>query len=153
MKNQFYPKYQRKNFRDFCPKVRNKWDNFFLTLRQDGHRFLHFLSHFGKKKTTKTSKLDQDSNLQRVGQKTIMLTTTLQGVPKVSRRFFRNRCGIHMSQATPTKFSMLFKHTYGKNFWKFGGHSFNYLFVHGLSVPLDQGYWRPWIGTGVLSVL
>ena len=66
---------------------------------------------------------------------------------------FESGCGIQMSQATPTKFSMLFKHTYGKNFWKFGGHSFNYFFVHGLSVPHDQGYWRPWIGIGVLAVL
>ena len=53
---------------------------------------------------------------------------------------FKSGCDIQMNQATPTKFSMLFKHNYSKNFWKFGGHSFNYFFVHGLSVP---GYWRP----------
>ena len=29
-----------------CSKVGNKWDNFFLTLRQDGHRFLQVMSHF-----------------------------------------------------------------------------------------------------------
>jgi hypothetical protein len=29
---------------------------------------------------------------------------------------FESGCGIQMSQATPTKFSMLFKHSYGKNF-------------------------------------
>ena len=38
-----------------------------------------------------------------------------------------------MSQATPTKFSMLFKHTYSKLFWKFGDHSFNFSLVHGPS--------------------
>ena len=38
-----------------------------------------------------------------------------------------------MNQATPTKFSMLFKHNYGKLFWKFGDHSFNFSFVHGSS--------------------
>ena len=27
---------------------------------------------------------------------------------------FESGCGIQMSQATPTKFSMLFKHNYGK---------------------------------------
>jgi hypothetical protein len=40
----------------------------------------------------------------------------LQGGPYVSERFFKNGCGIEMSQATPTKFSMLFKHNYGKLF-------------------------------------
>ena len=44
-----------------------------------------------------------------------------------------------MSQAMSTKFSMLFMHTYGKIYWKFGCHSSNYFFVHGLSVP---GYWE-----------
>jgi hypothetical protein len=43
----------------------------------------------------------------------------------------------------PTKFSMLFKLIYGKDFGKFGGHSFIYFFVHGVSVPHDQGYWMP----------
>ena len=38
-------------------------------------------------------------------------------------KIFESGCGIQMSQATPTKFSMLFKHTYGKNFWQFGGHT------------------------------
>ena len=38
-----------------------------------------------------------------------------------------------MSQATPKKVSMLFKHNYGKLFWKFGDHSFNNSFVHGPS--------------------
>ena len=38
-----------------------------------------------------------------------------------------------MSQATPTNFSMLFYHNYGKGFWKFGDHSFNFSFVHGPS--------------------
>ena len=33
----------------------------------------------------------------------------IKGVSKVSERFFKNGCGIQMSQATPTKFSMLFK--------------------------------------------
>ena len=40
---------------------------FFLALRLDGHKFPHFLSHFGKKKRLKTSFLDQDSNPRRVG--------------------------------------------------------------------------------------
>ena len=31
----------------------------------------------------------------------------IQGDPKGSERFFKNGCGIQMSQATPTKFSML----------------------------------------------
>ena len=44
----------------------------------------------------------------------------LQGVPKVSGRFFKNGCGIQISQATPTKFAMLFEPNYGKLFWKFG---------------------------------
>ena len=57
----------------------------------------------------------------------------IQGGPYVSERFFKNGCGIEMSQATPTKFSMLFKHNYGKLFWKFGDHSFNFSFVHGPS--------------------
>ena len=57
----------------------------------------------------------------------------LQGVSKVSELFFRNECGIQMSQATPTNFSMLFKHKYGKLFWKFGNHSFIFSFVHGPS--------------------
>ena len=35
--------------------------------------------------------------------------------------------------ATPTKFSMLFKHNYGKLSWKFGDHSLNFSFVHGPS--------------------
>ena len=47
--------------------------------------------------------------------------------------FFSNGCGIQMSQATPTKFSMPFKHNYGKLSWKFGDHSFNFSFVHGPS--------------------
>ena len=45
-----------------------------------------------------------------------LLLNNIQGVPKVSGRFFKNGCGIQMSQATPTKFSMLFKHNYGKLF-------------------------------------
>jgi len=57
----------------------------------------------------------------------------LQGVPKVSGRCFKNGFGIQMSQATPAKFSMLFKHNYGKLFWKFCDHSFNFSFVHGPS--------------------
>ena len=40
----------------------------------------------------------------------------LQGDPKGSERFLKSGCGIQMSQATPTKFSMLFKHNYGKLF-------------------------------------
>ena len=35
------------------PKVASKWDNFSVTLRQDGHRFPLFLSHLGKKKKIK----------------------------------------------------------------------------------------------------
>ena len=58
--------------------------------------------------------------------KTYLVKVSIQGVPKVSGRFFKNGCGIQMSQATPTKFSMLFKHNYGKLFWKFGDHSFNF---------------------------
>ena len=57
----------------------------------------------------------------------------IQGEPKGSERFLKSGCGIQMSQATPTKFSMLFKHNYGKLFWKFGDHSFNFTFVHGPS--------------------
>ena len=40
----------------------------------------------------------------------------LQGDPKGSERFFKNGCGIKMSQATPTKFSLLFKHNNGQLF-------------------------------------
>ena len=57
-----------------------------------------------------------------------MLFISLQGVSYVF-----GRCGIQMSQATSTKFSMLYKHNYGKLFWKFGDHSFNLSFVHGPS--------------------
>ena len=46
---------------------------------------------------------------------------------------FESGFGIQVSQATPTKFSMLFKHNYGKLFWKFGDHSLNFSFVHGPS--------------------
>ena len=46
---------------------------------------------------------------------------------------FESGCGIQVSQATPTKFSMLFKHNYGKLSWKFGDHSLNFSFVHGPS--------------------
>jgi hypothetical protein len=38
-----------------------------------------------------------------------------------------------MSQATPTKFFMLLEQNYGKLFWKFGDHSFNFSYVHGPS--------------------
>ena len=38
-----------------------------------------------------------------------------------------------MSQATPTKFSMLLNHNYGQLFLKFGDHSFKFSFVHGPS--------------------
>ena len=55
---------------------------------------------------------------------------------------FKKGCGIQMSPATPTKFSMLFKHTYSK-LLKFGCQSFNFFFVYGLAVLHDQGYWRP----------
>ena len=48
-------------------------------------------------------------------------------------KIFESGCGIQMSQATPTKFSMLFKHNYGKLSWKFGDHSLNFSFVHGPS--------------------
>ena len=57
----------------------------------------------------------------------------LQGDPKGSEQFFKNGCGIQMSQATPTKLSMLFKHNYDKLPWKFGHHSLNFSFVHGPS--------------------
>ena len=57
----------------------------------------------------------------------------VQGVLYVFGRFLKSGCGIQISQATPTKFSMLFKHNYGKLFWKFGDHSFNFSFVHGPS--------------------
>jgi len=40
----------------------------------------------------------------------------VQGEPKGSERFLKSGCGSQMSQATPTKFSMLFKHNYGKLF-------------------------------------
>ena len=55
----------------------------------------------------------------------------IQGDPNVSERFSKNECGIEMSQATPTKFSMLFQHNYCKLFRKFGDQSFNFSFVHG----------------------
>ena len=42
-------------------------------------------------------------------------------------------CGIQMGQATPIKFSKLFKHNYSKIFWKFGDHSFDFSFAHGIS--------------------
>ena len=60
-------------------------------------------------------------------------TMYIQGDPKGSERFLKSGCGIRMSQATPTKFSMLFKHNYGKLFWKFVDHSFNFSFVYGPS--------------------
>ena len=56
---------------------------------------------------------------------------------------FKSGCGIRMSQAMATNFSLLFRHTFSKIFWKFGGHSFKFIFFHGLSLPHDQGYWRP----------
>ena len=40
-------------------------------------------------------------------------TFVIQGDPKGSKRFFKSGCGIQMSQATPTTFSLLFKHTHG----------------------------------------
>ena len=40
----------------------------------------------------------------------------VQGDPKGSERFLKSGCGSQMSQAMPTKFSMLFKHNYSKNF-------------------------------------
>ena len=57
----------------------------------------------------------------------------VQGASYVFGRFLKSGCGIEMSQATPTKFSMLFNHNYGKIFWKFGVHSFNFFLVHGPS--------------------
>ena len=45
----------------------------------------------------------------------------------------KSGCGIQISQTTPTKFSKLFKHNYGKLSWKFGDHSLNFSFVHGPS--------------------
>ena len=45
----------------------------------------------------------------------------------------KSGCGIQMSQVTPIKFSMLFKHIYGKRFWKFGDHCFNISLFHGPS--------------------
>ena len=42
----------------------------------------------------------------------------------MSHMYLGDGCGIQMSQATPTKFSVLFKHTYSKLFWKFGGQFF-----------------------------
>ena len=47
---------------------------------------------------------------------TSKVTLDIQGGPYVSERFFKNGCGIKMKEATPTKFSMLFKHNYGKLF-------------------------------------
>ena len=41
----------------------------------EGHKFLHFLSHFGKKRV-KMSYLHQDSNLQSGNLKPIVLTPT-----------------------------------------------------------------------------
>ena len=43
-------------------------------------------------------------------------TNALQGDPKGSERFLKNGCGIQMSKAKSTKFSMLFKHDYGQLF-------------------------------------
>ena len=43
-------------------------------------------------------------------------TTYVQGEPKGSEQFLKSGCGSQMSQATPTKFFMLFKHNYGKLF-------------------------------------
>ena len=48
----------------------------------------------------------------------------VQGVSEVWT-IFKSACGIQMSHTTPKKNSMLLQHTYGKIFWKFGGHSFN----------------------------
>ena len=42
---------------------------------------------------------------------------------------FESGSGIQISQATPTKFFMLFEHNYGK----LGDHSLNFSFVHGPS--------------------
>ena len=38
------------------------------------------------------------------------------GWPISNWTIFKNGCGIQMSQATPIKFSMLFKHNYGQLF-------------------------------------
>ena len=46
---------------------------------------------------------------------------------------FESGCGIQVSQATPTKSSMLLNHNYGQLFLKFGYHSFKFSFVHGPS--------------------
>ena len=43
------------NICNVVTKVGNKWDNFYVTLRQDGHRFLHFLSHFENKQDRRYS--------------------------------------------------------------------------------------------------
>ena len=41
-----------------------------------------------------------------------MEAENVQGVPRVFGRFLKNGCGIQMSQATSTKITVLFKHTY-----------------------------------------
>ena len=40
----------------------------------------------------------------------------IQGDPKGSERFSKNGCGIQMSQATPPKIFMFFKHNYDQLF-------------------------------------
>ena len=80
-----------------------------------------------------TEKLDLKKKVFHYLFKNLHFLFTIQGGSYVSERVFKDWCGIDMSQATPTKFSMLFKHNYGKLFWKFGDHSLNFSFVHGPS--------------------
>ena len=79
-------------------------------------------------------------NLSKIRTRQVMNRFVLlsTGCPKWIWTIFEKLVG--ESSHAYKKFSMLFKHTYSKNFWKFGGHSFNYFFVHSLSVP---GYWMP----------
>ena len=53
---------------------------------------------------------------------------------RVSHKYLNDflKMGVTSKWVKPS-LQMLFKHNYGKLFWKFGVHSFNFSFVHGLS--------------------
>ena len=47
----------------------------------------------------------------------------------------------HPNESSQTyNFFMVFKHTYGKIFWKFDGHSLNYSFINGLMIKGIGGH-------------
>ena len=56
------------------------------------------------------------STSSSITQRSKMASMYLQSDPKGSERFLKSGCDSQMSQATPTRFSMLFKHNYSKHF-------------------------------------